>query len=159
MLAGFVTTADRLGLATTLAKLADPGAFGADLARLAATRATLEAAVGGHVSVAAAAKILGVGSRQAIHQRIARGTLLAMDVAGQTLLPTYQFHDGQVRPEYIRAAKLLSGAGLSDIAIVSWFATAQPELEGSTPAEWLTAGRDAARVYDAARHTAAALAH
>jgi aminoglycoside/choline kinase family phosphotransferase len=159
MLAGFVATAELLDLGDTVGKLKAPAVFGADLARVAATRATLEAAVGGYVSVAEAVKILGVGSRQAVHQRIARGTLLAIDVAGQTVLPTYQFDGEHVRSEFVQAAKLLARAGLSEIAVVSWFVTRQPELEGSTPAEWIAAGQDAALVYDAARHTAGTLAH
>lgn len=159
VVAGFVRAADELGLSVTLAKLRDPESFGADLARVAATRATLEAATGGYVSVAEAAKIIGVNSRQAVHQRIDRGTLLAMDVAGQTVLPAYQFDGPRARPEVTRAAKLLAPAGLSDIGVVSWFATPQPELDGVTPAAWLASGSDAARVYEAARHTAGALAH
>jgi len=57
--AGFVQAADQLGLAATLSSLKDPAGFGAELAQLAATRATLQAATGGHVSVAEAATILG----------------------------------------------------------------------------------------------------
>ena len=110
------------------------------------------------MSVAEAATILGVDSRQAVHQRIA-GTLLAMDVAGQIVVPTYQFDGSRVRPEVTRAAKLLAPAGLSDVGVVSWFTTPQPELDGTAPAKWLAAGSDATRVYEAARHTAGALAH
>jgi hypothetical protein len=157
--AGFVQAAGRLGLAATLGSLKDPAGFGAELAQLAATRATLQAAIGGHVSVAETAKILGVSSRQAVHQRIERGTLLAMDVAGQIVVPTYQFDGNRVRPEITRTAKLLGPAGLSDVAVVSWFTTPQPELDGIAPAKWLAAGSDATRVYEAARHTAGALAH
>jgi len=157
--AGFVQAADQLGLAATLSSLKDPAGFGAELAQLAATRATLQAATGGHVSVAEAATILGVNSRQAVHQRIERGTLLAMDVAGQIVVPTYQFDGSRVRPEVTRAAKLLAPAGLSDVGVVSWFTTPQPELDGTAPAKWLAAGSDATRVYEAARHTAGALAH
>jgi hypothetical protein len=156
---GFLEKARLLGLAAAVDKLKDPVAFGAELAQLAVTRATLETAVGGYVGVTEAAKVLGVNSRQAVHQRIARGTLLAMDTAGQTVIPTFQFDDDRVRPEIARAAKLLAPAGLSDAGVVSWFTTPQPELGGIAPADWLAAGSDVARVYEAARHTAGALAH
>ncbi|HET9059385.1 MAG TPA: hypothetical protein VFN61_05650, partial [Acidimicrobiales bacterium] len=65
---GFAKAAGQLGLAATLSGLKDPTSFGAELAQLAATRATLHTATGGHVNVAEAAKILGVKSRQAVHQ-------------------------------------------------------------------------------------------
>jgi hypothetical protein len=42
---GFVQAAGRLGLAATLGSLKDPAGFGAELAQLAATRATLQAAI------------------------------------------------------------------------------------------------------------------
>jgi hypothetical protein len=156
--AAFTLEAHRSGLVPLLDRLTDPAAFGAALVRVAAARATFEVAVGGHLTVADTVALLGV-SRQAIHQRIARGSLVAMDVAGQTLLPPYQFDGDRVRPEVGRAARLLAPAELSDVSVVSWFATGQPELEGETPAGWLAAGRDAARVYEAARHTAGELSH
>jgi hypothetical protein len=156
---GFAKAAGQLGLAATLSGLKDPTSFGAELAQLAATRATLQTATGGHVNVAEAAKILGVKSRQAVHQRIERRTLLAMNVAGQIVIPTYQFDGTRVRPEVTRAARLLAPAGLSEVAVVSWFTSPQPELDGITPATWLAAGSEATRVYEAARHTAGALAH
>ena len=48
---------------------------------------------------------------------------------------------------------------ISDQAILYWWGSPQPELEGDTPAEWLAAGKDPAVVVDAARHTAGALKH
>jgi hypothetical protein len=53
--------------------------------------------------------------------------------------------------------RLLRPARLSDEAIVSWFGTGQPELDGARPADWL--GKDPTRLYEAARHTAGGLGH
>lgn len=157
VLEAFVTEARRSGLAGRLVEISDPEAFGTQLAALADARAAWEVALGRYLSVAEAAKVLGVSSRQAVHQRIARGTLLAMDLAGQTVLPAYQFDGSKVRPEVSHVLKLLRPARLSDEAVVSWFGTGQPELEGSRPADWL--GKDPARLYEAARHTAGSLGH
>ncbi len=157
MVSAFVADARRSGLAARVAKLGDPTAFGAQLAALADARATWEAALGNYLSINEAAKVLGVSSRQAIHQRVNRGTLLAMDLGGQTVLPAYQFDGSNVRPEVPRVLRLLRPARLSSEALVSWFASPQPELEGARPAEWL--GKDPVPLYEAARHTAGSLAH
>lgn len=154
---GFVAAARTSDLPERLIRLDDPEAFGAELVALVSARATWEAALGRYLSVAEAAKVLGVSSRQAVHQRLARGTLLGMDLAGQTVLPAYQFDGSTVWPEVVQVLKLLRPAGLSDEATVSWFASPQPELDGVTPSQWL--GNDPTRLYEAARHTAGALSH
>jgi hypothetical protein len=157
VISGFRAAAARNGLANRLASLKNPSAFGTQLAALADSKATWERALGRYLSVSEAARVLGVSSRQAVHQRIARGTLLAMDLTGQTVLPAYQFEGSQMRPEVVHVLKLLRPTGLLGASIISWFATSQPELDGSRPADWL--GRDPSRLYEAARHTAGALAH
>ncbi len=157
VLNAFAAEARRSGLAKQLGTLPDPAAFGAQLAAQAEGRVTWEAALGRYLSVAEAAKVLGVSSRQAVHQRIARGTLLAMDLTGQTVLPAYQFDGSTVRREVAHVLKLLRPAQLSDEAVISWLGSPQPELDGVTPADWL--GKDPARLYEAARHTAGSLAH
>jgi hypothetical protein len=157
VLDAFAAEARRGGLTEQLDSLPDPAAFGAQLAAQASARATWESALGRYLSAAEAAKVLGVSSRQAVHQRVARGTLLAMDLAGQTVLPAYQFDGSTVRPEVVHVLRLLRPAHLSDEAVISWFGSPQPELEGVSPAEWL--GKDPARLYEAARHTAGSLAH
>lgn len=157
MVGSFISEARRKGLGDRVAKLPDPVAFGAQLAEIADARATWEAALGRYLTVAEAAKVLGVSSRQAVHQRIERGTLLAMSLGGVTVLPVYQFEGSAVRSEVVHVIKLLSGAKLSAEAIVSWFASPQPELDGARPSDYL--GRDAVRLYGAARHTAGSLAH
>ena len=154
---GFVAAARTSGLPEQLGRIDDPEAFGAELVTLVSARATWEAALGRYLSVAEAARVLGVSSRQAVHQRLARGTLLGMDLAGQTVLPAYQFEGSAVRPEMVRVLKLLRPAGLSAEATVSWFASPQPELDSATPSNWL--GKDPTRLYEAARHTAGSLSH
>jgi hypothetical protein len=154
---GFMLAARTSDLPERLSRIDDPEGFGAELVALVSARATWEAALGRYLTVSEAAKVLGVSSRQAVHQRIARHTLLAMDLAGQTVLPAYQFDGAKVRPEVVFVLKLLRPAGLTDEATVSWFATPQPELDGVTPSDWL--GKDPTRLYEAARHTAGSLSH
>jgi hypothetical protein len=156
VVSAFMADARRGGLVETLSRLADPKAFGAKLAVIAEAQATWEAALGRYLTVNEVTKVLGA-SRQAVHQRIERGTLLAIDLAGQVVLPAYQFEDRAVRPDVVRTLKLLRTSGLSREGVVSWFASPQPELEGARPADWL--GKDPTALYEAARHTAGSLGH
>jgi hypothetical protein len=50
-------------------------------------------------------------------------------------------------------------ADVSPYTIASWFTTPQRLLGGVTPATWLRRGRDGDRVVEAARRSAARLAH
>ena len=157
VVSAFVAGATRGSLVETISKLADPKAFGSKLATLAEAQATWEVALGRYLTVSETAKVLGGSSRQAVHQRIERGTLLAMDLAGQLVLPAYQFDGHEVRPEVVQTLKLLRPAGLSREGRVSWFESPQPELNGARPADWL--GKDPTALYEAARHTAGSLGH
>jgi hypothetical protein len=120
---------------------------------------------GDRVDTATLRRRLGI-SRQALHQRVAAGTVLAVPGAATTWYPTWQFHatDGaelEVRPV---AAAILQhfrdqlGDQLSPLTIVGWAATQQPELEGLTPADWVANDRHDAPVLAAAARAAVALA-
>ena len=137
----------------------DAERLGRDLAHDAETRIAWETAVGDHLTVPEAVEALGLGSRQAVYQRIQRGTLLAVDLDGQLVLPRYQFGPGRPDRRVTKVLRLLRSAHLRSDSLVSWFATGQPELEGLTPADWLRKDGDPEARYDAARHTTGALAH
>jgi hypothetical protein len=137
----------------------DAERLGRDLARDAEIRITWETAVGDYFTVAEAVGTLGLASRQAVYQRIQRGTLLAMELNGQLVLPRYQFGPGRPDRRVAKVLRLLKRSHLRPDSVVSWFATGQPELEGMTPADWLRKDGDAELLYAAARHTMGALAH
>jgi hypothetical protein len=137
----------------------DPVRLGRELAHDADVRVAWEAAVGDYVTVPEAVDLLGLASRQAVYQRVQRGTLLAMEHDGQLVLPRYQFGPGRPDRTVAKVLRLLKPARLRADSVVSWFASRQPELDGLTPAEWLRKDGDPETLFDAARHTAGALAH
>jgi hypothetical protein len=137
----------------------DAERLGRDLAHDAEIRIAWETAIGDHLTVPEAVEALGLGSRQAVYQRIQRGTLLAVELDGQLVLPRYQFGPGRPDRRVAKVLRLLRSAQLRADSLVSWFATGQPELEGLTPADWLRKDGDPEALYDAARHTTGALAH
>lgn len=118
-------------------------------------------AVGERWDTTETAEFLGV-SRQALHDRVRRGTLLGIAGRGVTWFPTWQFDlpRRQVRPA---AAKLLGvframAAPLTAGEVASWARQNRAELDGWAPADWIAAGRPDEAVVTAARHAAAALA-
>jgi hypothetical protein len=137
----------------------DPERLGRGLARDAESRIIWETAVGDFLTVPEAVDALGLKSRQAIYQRIQRGTMLAMELNGQLVLPRYQFGPDRLDRRVAKVLRLLKRSHLRPDSVVSWFATGQPELEGLAPADWLRKDGDPEALYDAARHTAGALAH
>lgn len=64
--------------------------------------------------------LLGV-SRQAVHERVKRGRMLAVDTAdGTRLFPTFQFEGGRVHPEVANAIEALSHAAVDGWTIALW---------------------------------------
>lgn len=101
-------------------------------------------------------RLLGGISRQAIDDRIGRGTLFCLTTAdNRRVFPAFQFdvHNEQVAG----LAELLSR--LRPVAdpwtIASWFTHPQDVLRGSAPIEWLRDGRDSAPLEALVRQTAA----
>lgn len=67
----------------------------------------------------AVARLLGV-SRQAVHQRASRGSLLAVADADGVRYPTWQFRDGAPVPGLLRLVRSSRDAGVDDAALASW---------------------------------------
>jgi hypothetical protein len=105
--------------------------------------------------------LLGVKSRQAVHDLVRRGRLLRVqDSAGRVLYPANQF-DEHGRP-FALVGDLIESfapAGVSPWAIASFLSSPQRELDGQTPQRWLLAGGEDGPVREAARRIAARLAH
>jgi hypothetical protein len=118
-------------------------------------------AVGERWSTTYVAEFLGV-SRQALHERVKRGTLLGVLGRGTTWFPTWQFdianrNSRPVVPTVLHAFRH-TDPPLAPVEVAAWALSPQVELEDLTPADWLAAGRPESAVVDAARQTAARLA-
>lgn len=158
--ASFRRTLVRLGLDAEHQALSDAVHFGRRAALLAAAEAVWGRHLGDLLGVKDVQTLLGVGTRQAVHDLVRRGRLLGLPTRdGRTLYPRFQLRsDGRPYPSLAPVLRAFSEAGADAWTVASWFATAQPELDGLTPADWLARGGDGDRVVAVARHSAAALA-
>lgn len=103
--------------------------------------------------------LLGGVSRQALHDRVKRSTLLALKTRdGVTVYPAWQFTDGQVLPGLAEVLKVFAADEHGEIVdgwtLASWLRTGLNELDGGSVADRLLAG-DAAAARQAAAHAAA----
>lgn len=118
-------------------------------------------AVGERWDTTETAEFLGV-TRQALHDRVRRGTLLGVPGRGVTWFPTWQFDLARRQARPVVAAVLGVFRDLDHpvqpVEIAAWARQSQPELEGINPADWIAGGRPDDAVLAAARHTAARLA-
>jgi hypothetical protein len=104
--------------------------------------------------------LLGVTTRQAIHDLVQRGRLLGLPIrGGRKVYPRFQFGtDGRPYPGLAPLLAIFRAVEANPWTIASWFTTEQPELDGLTPVEWLAGAHDPERLLEAARHSAAPLA-
>lgn len=133
--------------------------------RFAATRRWAQV-VGDRIDTTALRTALGV-SRQALANRVGAATIIAVPGAGTTWYPTWQFRsapDGDrveirpVVPAVLQRFRDALGADTTVSSVVSWAATEQPELDGTSPRAWIEGGGDDDVVLVAAERAAAALA-
>lgn len=117
------------------------------------------AAVGDRWSTSTVTEFLHV-TRQALHKRLAKGTILGLPGTGTTWFPVWQF-DAERREVRPIAAEVIAAfreeLGPPDpFLVASWATSPQPELEMS-PEDWLSSGKDPAEVVRVARRAAAEL--
>lgn len=132
------------------------GAEGADAALAPLIWA---AAVGERWPTSTVTEFLHV-TRQALHKRLAKGTILGLPGNGTTWFPTWQFDADarEVRPivgEVLAAFRDELGSA-DPFTVASWATSPQPEL-GMSPEDWLASGKDPAEVVRVARRAAAEL--
>lgn len=138
----------------------EPERLGRVLADALAARVEWDRHVGGLVGVDEARRRLGVRSRQAVYQRLRRGTLLGWEETGRLVLPDFQFRaQGGVYPGLVDTMSVVKVARMRPKTLASWFQTPQPELDGVTPIEWIVRRRSREVLLRSAQHTAGALAH
>jgi hypothetical protein len=154
----FEQTLEELGVSER--ELGDPEALGRRAALLATADALWSRRIGPMLRRDQVQELLGVGSRQAVSQLAKRRRLLALASDEGLTFPAFQFSPGG-RPYDAMPAILAAfeDADVSPYTIASWLTTPQRLLGRVTPATWLRRGRDPERVVEAARRSAARLAH
>lgn len=102
---------------------------------------------------------LGV-SRQALHQKVARHSLLACPLAeGGSVYPSWQFlPSGATLPALGEVLSELSTGTDDPWMVALWMQAPSAHLEGHRPSEWLRDGRDPKRVLAMARDVASSWA-
>lgn len=158
--ASFRRTLDRLGLDASDPVLEDPALFGQRAALLAAAEALWGSQLGGLLNLKDAEALLGVTTRQAVHDLVQRGRLLGLPTReGRTAYPRFQFGpEGRPYSAVGTVLAVFRTVGANPWTVASWFTSEQAELDDLTPAAWLAGGQDSERLVEAARHSAAPLA-
>jgi len=106
-----------------------------------------------------AAVLATVGTRQGVNDLARRRRLLALPTQGGKLLyPAFQFRGARSISGLHELLVELDGSGASPWTQASWFVTAQDELDGESPAAYLSRHSLDDRVLKAVRRAAARLA-
>ena len=118
-----------------------PEELGYRAALLVAADRVWEHHIGPMLTAEQAAALLGVGTRQAVHDRAKRGGLLALHKGSrQVRFPAFQFVERPgstaktVLPELSRLIGIFTDSGVDVWTLASWFRTPAPLLETLTPA-------------------------
>ena len=100
---------------------------------------------------------LGI-SRQALFDRVRRGTVLACRTAdGHLVYPSLQFgRNGAVRPGVIDAVGAFARRGVDGWAIGAWLTTPSPLFEGHSAVDFLVVHRSSAAAVERVAQAAAA---
>jgi hypothetical protein len=158
--ASFRRTLNQLGLDSEEQALDDPTLFGRRAALLAAAETLWARHLGDLLSLQDVQALLGVTTRQAVHDLVQRGRLLGLPMRnGRVVYPRCQFGpSGRPYPALAGVLAAFRAVEANPWTIASWLTTEQAELEGLTPVDWLGRDDDAARLIEVARHSAAPLA-
>jgi hypothetical protein len=141
--------------------LGDPSALGERAALLVVAELSRSRPLGALLDTHQVQALLSVGTRQAVSDRARRGGLLALPTtSGRVFFPAFQFGPGG-RPHAAlpKVLAVFAAAEVSPWTVASWFRTLQPLLDDASPADWMGQGKDEERLLEAARRTAARLAH
>lgn len=94
----------------------------------------------GSITIKEAAAILGV-DRSRVSRRITGNTLWAFDLRGTRRIPRWQFLDDGLLPGLDLIVPAVP-PGTSPAVLGAFMHTAQPDFDGRTPIDYLTAGGD-----------------
>ena len=146
---------ERYATSPSVQQVEDPDAVADRLALLVPLvqpRNEMADLVGPFYDTAGMRTLLG-STRQAIHDRTVRGTLLGVQTReGQRIYPTFQFVGDQPRKDLTETLKALRGGPRWSVAV--WLRTPDHELDGRSPEQWLAQGGDPEKVLRLARHVA-----
>jgi len=110
--------------------------------------------VGPFYDTAGLTGLLGV-SKQAVADRVRRGTLLAVTTSdGRVVYPAWQLRGRTVLPGLARVLAVLTPAAGDAWTVAAWLTTPAADLEGMTPARWLRDREEPERVVALARSSA-----
>jgi hypothetical protein len=157
--ASFKATLAELGLSGDEPELGDAARLGQRAALVAAAGALWRGQLGPLLDMRQARELLGVSSRQAVHDLIQRHRLLAVSTEdGRILIPVFQFTEaGRPYEAVSTIVRIFAEVEATGWTIASWFTTPTAELEDHTPIAWVKAGRDVDIAIAAAQAAAAPL--
>ncbi|MGH8993899.1 MAG: hypothetical protein ACRDZ7_20495 [Acidimicrobiia bacterium] len=89
----------------------------------------------GSLTADAVRQLLGLGSRQAVHQLRQRGRLLGRTLGNTTLFPAWQFAGGALRPDLPALLQALCRFSTDAVAADRIMRLPRPELDGRSLAE------------------------
>lgn len=137
--ASFEQALAELGITGDEEELGDPAELGRRAAVLAASDVVWRKHLGPSYSSRQVRELLRIGSRQAVSDLVKRHRLLALPTRdGRLAFPAFQFTaSGRPLPGLPPILSVFADAVESPYTVASWFVTAEPLLEGKTPAEWL----------------------
>jgi hypothetical protein len=152
----FEGTLKELGFSGTEPELGDLAQLARRAALLAVAGALWRRHLGPLLDSRQVRELLGVGTRQAVHDLVKRHRLLGLPATdGQLRFPVFQFSESGRPFEALPAIlEVFSSVPVSPWTVASWFVTPQPELADSTPVERLRVNERDEQVIDVARHSA-----
>jgi hypothetical protein len=155
----FKATFRELGLSGDEPELGDATRLGQRAAVVAAASALWQRQLGPLLEIRQAQQLLGVGSRQAVHDLIQRRRLLALVTEDRrTLIPLFQFNEaGRPYDAVPSILRIFAEAEATGWTTASWFTTPSADLDEQTPIAWVRSGRNLETALEAARAAAAPL--
>lgn len=155
---GFSEGVEQLG---TLPEGDDAEALGQAAALTIARPHVWEGQLGPLLASAQLRSLLGGISREALAQRVKRGTLLALrDQRGKVRYPLFQLDESAATPypQVPALIKLFRDRGLSSWELATFMTTPQPELSDRSPVDWMRSSGNEQLLLAVARESAATLA-
>src|SRR5919205_4417766 len=128
--ASFKATLRELGLSGDEPELGDAARLGQRAALVAAAAAVWQKQLGPLLEMRHAQQLLGVGSRQAVHDLIQRHRLLALQTEDRrTLVPLFQFSEaGRPYESVPPILRTFAEAEATGWTVASWFTTPSPDF-------------------------------
>ncbi|HET8601264.1 MAG TPA: hypothetical protein VFL99_13125 [Segeticoccus sp.] len=141
----------------SLADLGDPEELAQRMVAALPSQHAWDERLGPFYDTAGLVTWLGI-SRQALADRVRRGTLLACRTAdGHLVYPALQFaRDGAVRPGVVDAVGQFTRAGADGWAIAVWLTTPSDAFDGHSAVDYLVVHRTSANAVEQVRDVAAA---